>query len=125
MIARNSYFLAVFLIAAGCSRSHAATDAGLDAKLRVVSLSPSTTETMFAIHAGDELVGRSRYCDYPPEARALPEVGGYTDPNFEAILALHPDLVIGARGPLGPPLEERLKSHGASTYFPETETLDE
>lgn len=80
---------------------------------------------MFAIHAGDELVGRSRYCDYPPEALALPEVGGYTDPNFEAILALHPDLVIGARGPAGPPLEERLKSHGTRTYFPETETLGE
>ena len=93
--------------------------------LRVVSLSPSTTETMFAIHAGDELVGRSRYCDFPPDALALPEVGGYTDPNFEAILALHPDLVIGARGPAGPPLEERLKAHGASTYFPETETLEQ
>ena len=78
---------------------------------------------MFAIHAGDRLVGRSRYCDYPEQARALPEVGGYTDPNFEAILALHPDLVVGGRGPAGPQLEERLAAHGAKTFFPETETL--
>ncbi len=78
---------------------------------------------MFAIHAGDRLVGRSRYCDYPPAALSLPEVGGYTDPNFEAILALRPDLVIGARGPAGPALADKLSSHGAVTFFPETETL--
>lgn len=109
---------------AGCSRSHGpSSDAAAEAH-RVVSLSPSTTETMFAIHANDRLVGRSRYCDYPPEALALPSVGGYTDPSFEAILALHPDLVIGARGPAGPPLEERLAAH-ARTFFPETETLEQ
>jgi len=78
---------------------------------------------MFAIHASDLLVGRSRYCDYPPEAKSLPEVGGYTDPNFETILALRPDLVIGARGPAGPALADRLATHGALTFFPETETL--
>ncbi len=78
---------------------------------------------MFAIHAQDRLVGRSRYCDYPPEALKLPEVGGFADPNFEAILALHPDLVVGGRGPAGPQLEERLLAHGAKTFFPETETL--
>ncbi len=80
---------------------------------------------MFAIHAEDRLVGRSRYCDYPPAALSLPEVGGYADPNFEAILALHPDLVIGARGPAGPSLADKLASHGALTFFPETETLAE
>jgi len=90
---------------------------------RVVSLSPSTTEALFAIGAGGELVGRSRYCDYPPEALALPEVGGYVDPNLEAILALRPDLVVGARGPAGRKLEDTLASHGVATFFPETESL--
>ncbi len=90
---------------------------------RVVSLSPSTTEAMFAIGAGAELVGRSRYCDYPPQALALPQVGGYVDPNLEAILALRPDLVVGARGPAGPKLAETLASHGVATFFPETESL--
>lgn len=90
---------------------------------RVVSLSPSTTEAMFAIGAADALVGRSRYCDFPPEALKLPQVGGYADPNLEAIFALKPDLVVGARGPAGPQLADKLATHGAGTFFPETESL--
>lgn len=90
---------------------------------RVVSLSPSTTEAVFAIGAGATLVGRSRYCDYPPEAAGLRAVGGYSDPNIEAILALAPTLVIGARGPAGPALEESLRAHNIATYFPETESI--
>jgi iron complex transport system substrate-binding protein len=91
--------------------------------LRVVSLSPSTTEAAFAIGAGDRLVGRSKYCDFPPEAAKLPVVGGYADPSIEAIVALSPTLVIGARGPAGPGLETTLRSHGIETFFPETESL--
>ena len=86
-------------------------------------MSPSTTEALFAIGAGSMLVGRSRFCDTPPEARALPVVGGYSDPNFEVIFALSPSLVVGARGPAGPRLEERLREHGIRTYFPETESV--
>ena len=78
---------------------------------------------MFAIGAGSELVGRSRYCDYPPAALPLPQVGGYVDPNLEAILALRPDLVVGARGPAGPKLADTLGAHGVATFFPETESL--
>lgn len=91
--------------------------------MRVVSISPNTTETMFAIGAGDLVVGRSRYCDFPAEAQKLPTVGGYSDPNVEAIVALTPSLVIGARGPAGPTLMDNLHAHGIDTYFPETETL--
>ncbi len=90
---------------------------------RVVSLSPSTSEALYAIGAGSALVGRSRYCDYPPEVTRLPEVGGYVDPNFEAILALAPDLVTGARGPSGTAVVDRLGARGIATYFPETESL--
>jgi iron complex transport system substrate-binding protein len=78
---------------------------------------------MFAIGAGDLLVGRSRYCDIPAEAQKLPVVGGFSDPNIEAIVALSPSLVIGARGPAGPVLMDNLKSHGIETFFPETETM--
>lgn len=90
---------------------------------RVISISPSTTEAAFAIGAGDLLVGRSKYCDFPPEAAKLPVVGGYADPSIEAIVALAPTLVIGARGPAGPGLEKTLLSHGIETFFPETESL--
>ena len=90
---------------------------------RIVSLSPSTTETLFAIGAQASVVGRSRFCDYPPEALRLPQVGGYVDPSFEAILALYPDLVVGARGPSGAGLTEKLAARGIATYFPETESF--
>jgi iron complex transport system substrate-binding protein len=90
---------------------------------RVISLSPSTTEAVFAVGAGANLVGRSRYCDYPPEASGLPAVGGYADPSVEAVLGLSPTLVVGARGPAGPALEQALRARGIETYFPETESM--
>lgn len=65
------------------------------APMRIVSLAPSITETLFALGAGPEVVGVSQYCDYPPEVRTLPRVGSFLTPNLEAILALRPTLVIG------------------------------
>jgi len=61
---------------------------------RIVSLSPSITETLFALGLGDRVVGVTRYCRWPPEAQRRTLVGGYLDPNYEAIVALQPDLVI-------------------------------
>ncbi len=92
---------------------------------RVVSTSASTTEALFAIGAGARVVGRSRYCDYPPEALSLPSIGGYTDPSLEAILGLRPDLVVGARGPLGVGLVRTLEERGIATWFPETENFEQ
>jgi ABC-type Fe3+-hydroxamate transport system substrate-binding protein len=62
---------------------------------RLVSLAPSVTETLFALGFGDRLVGDTDYCDYPPQAKALPHVGGTQNPSLEAIAALKPDLVLG------------------------------
>jgi ABC-type Fe3+-hydroxamate transport system substrate-binding protein len=61
---------------------------------RVVSLSPATTELVFAIGAGDRLVGRTRWDDYPDAVRAVPDVGDGIPPNIEAVLARDPDLVL-------------------------------
>lgn len=66
---------------------------------RVVSLSPATTELLFAIGSGDLLVGRTRWCDYPAAALAVPSVGDGIPPNIEAVLAQHPDLVLLYRSP--------------------------
>jgi iron complex transport system substrate-binding protein len=61
---------------------------------RIVSMAPSITEMLFAMGLGDKVAGVTRYCDYPPAALAKPKVGGYLDPNYEAILAIQPDLVL-------------------------------
>jgi cobalamin transport system substrate-binding protein len=65
------------------------------APMRIVSLAPSVTETLFALGAGPEVVGVSQYCDYPPQALDLPRVGSFLTPNLEAIIALRPTLVVG------------------------------
>ena len=70
---------------------------------RIVSLSPSITEILFALGAGDRVVGVTAYCEYPSQARTRAKVGGFLDPNFEAIVALEPDLVV-LRGEPGQPL---------------------
>jgi len=115
-------FLAFALaLAFACKTRPPARDAGVPA--RVVSLSPSTTEAVAALGALPSLVGRSRYCDWPPEVTKLPEVGGYVDPNLEAIVALRPDLVVGARGPAGRRIDDVLRARGVATYFPPTESV--
>ena len=106
----------------GCTKAKPAARSG--PAERIVSLSPSTTEAVYAVGAGPKLVGRSRYCNFPPEVANVPQVGGYVDPSFEAILALQPDLVIGARGPAGNALTEKLAARGIATYFPPTESFD-
>ena len=64
---------------------------------RIVSIAPSNTEILFAIGAGDQIVGRDEVSDYPPEALAIASIGStYGELNTEAILALEPDLVLAA-----------------------------
>ena len=65
------------------------------ARMRIVSLAPSVTETLFALGAGPDVVGVSQYCDYPAQVRDLPRVGSFLTPNLEAIIALRPTLVVG------------------------------
>jgi iron complex transport system substrate-binding protein len=64
---------------------------------RIVSIAPSGTEILFAIGAGELVVGRDDFSDYPPEAAAITSIGStYGDLNTEAIVALEPDLVLAA-----------------------------
>jgi len=62
---------------------------------RIVSLAPSMTEIVYALGAGDRLVGVTEHCNFPPEVASKPKVGGIYTPNFEVILSLKPDLVLG------------------------------
>ena len=66
---------------------------------RIVSTSPSITETLFALGLGDRVVGVSTYCRYPAAVSALPKVGTFLKPNAEIIVRLRPDLVFVHEGP--------------------------
>src|SRR6185503_604861 len=61
---------------------------------RIVSLAPSITEMLFELGLGDRVVGVTRYCVFPPEARTKAQMGGYYDPNYEALKAAKPDLIL-------------------------------
>jgi ABC-type Fe3+-hydroxamate transport system substrate-binding protein len=67
----------------------------------VICLMPSVTDTVYALGAGDDVVGISDYTEYPAEALKKPSVGNLIAPSIETILSLHPDLVIGVQ-PMGP-----------------------
>ena len=87
---------------------------------RIVSLSPSLTEILFAIGCDTtHVVGVTRFCNFPPEARDVPRVGGVVDPSLEAVLLRKPDLVLVTRGN---PLEfiESLVRLGIPVYGVET-----
>ena len=67
--------------------------------MRLVSTSPSITETLFALGVGGRVVGVSNYCRFPPEVAALPKVGAFLRPDAELIARLTPDLVLIHTGP--------------------------
>lgn len=61
---------------------------------RIVSLAPSVTEVLFAIGLGPRVAAVTSYCRYPPAVLALPKVGGYLTPSYEALVAVKPDLAV-------------------------------
>jgi iron complex transport system substrate-binding protein len=61
---------------------------------RIISLSPANTEIIYALGAEDHLVGRTDYCDYPPQVKDIPSIGGYSNPDIEQVISRSPDLVL-------------------------------
>jgi ABC-type Fe3+-hydroxamate transport system substrate-binding protein len=82
---------------------------------RIVSLNPTTTELLFAIGASNRLVGRSQWDVFPPAARDVPSVGDALRPNIEAVLAVHPDLVILYASDENRAAYERFRQAGVAT----------
>lgn len=89
---------------------------------RIVSLVPSVTEILFALGLGDRVAGVTDFCDYPPEARRKPRVGGYAEPSLEVLVALQPDLVFASADSTKPQLVSRLERLGLPVYvvYPKT-----
>lgn len=91
---------------------------------RIVSLAPSLTESLFAIGAGEQIAGRTTFCDYPVEALRIPSVGGMTDPSIESIVARHPDLIVMSMEGNTPDDFPRLTSLGIPVYVSNPRTLE-
>jgi iron complex transport system substrate-binding protein len=93
---------------------------------KIVSMAPSNTEILFAVGAGEQVIGRDEFSDYPDQATGLPSVGGsFGDYNLEAIVDLEPDLVLAAE--INTPEQVKsLEDLGVTVYLlPNPTTLDE
>ncbi len=66
---------------------------------RLVSLAPNLTGLLFELGVGDQVVGVTRYCDYPAEAGSREQIGDFINPSLEKMVALRPDLILAERWP--------------------------
>lgn len=91
--------------------------------MRVVSLTPSNTEILYAVGLRGRLVGVTRFCDYPPAVKSKPKVGDMTA-SVEAVVALKPDLVI-AHANLNDSAIRRLENLGICVFAIDPQSLAE
>lgn len=84
---------------------------------RILCLVPSITDAVYAIGAGSDVAGISDYVQFPAEARSKPSVGSISNPSMEAILALHPDLVLGMPYANGAAVLEQLQRLKIPVYL--------
>jgi len=90
---------------------------------RVLSLGPAGTEILFAVGAGDQVVARTDFCNYPEEALSLPSVGGFSTISLEAIIAAEPELVICFSG-IHDSLIEPLKAAGIGVFVSDADSIE-
>ena len=112
--------LVASLFVVGCSRRELRTefDGG-----RIVSMTPSMTETLFALGLGGNVVGVSRFCAYPPEVQTIAKVGGLMDPDLEAIVRLAPTCVVMQQNSTD--IGDKLENLGLSVKYVKANTLEE
>ena len=133
--ARHSLLLSLCLATLGCreSRSDGAAlrdDFGDPVRIgaapkRIVSLNPATTEIVFALGAGNKLVGRSRYDAFPDSAKLVPSLGNGMQPNVEAVLGAHPDLVILYASQDDKSAADRIRAAGINTLSVKTDRISD
>jgi len=90
---------------------------------RIISLAPNVTEILFALGLGNKVIGVSEFCNYPIEAKDRPRFGALMNPNYEAIVAAKPDLVIVFEEMLKP--ENKFTAMGISTLAVKHNTIED
>ncbi len=97
----------------------------LPAKItRAVSLAPNLTENIFAVGAGDRLVGVTTFCNYPEEAKAIAKVGDTMSPNMETIIGLRPDIVFVSTASQIETFTRTLADNGIAVFVTNPDSLD-
>lgn len=91
---------------------------------RAVSLAPNLTENIFAIGAGDKLVGVTTYCDYPAEAKNIQKVGDTRTPNMESIIALKPQIVFVSTASQMEAFTKTLEENGIVVFVTDPNSLE-
>jgi iron complex transport system substrate-binding protein len=92
---------------------------------RIVSLAPNLTEIVYAVGAGERLVGRTRYCDYPPEVKGVAEIGDTMTPSIERIIALKPQVVLVSTASQLEAFTKQLDQQKIAVYVTNPRNLDE
>jgi len=92
---------------------------------RVVSLAPNLTEIVFAVGAGDKLVGDTDHCDYPEEAKTVAKVGDTIHPSIERIIALRPQLVLVSTASQLEAFTKQLDDQNIAFYVTNPRSLEE
>ena len=91
---------------------------------RIVSLAPNLTEIVFAVGAGNTVVGDTTYCDFPSEAKNVEKVGDTLHPSLEKIIALRPQVVLVSTASQLQVFTEQLKSHQIEVFVTDPHDLD-
>jgi iron complex transport system substrate-binding protein len=92
---------------------------------RIVSLAPNLTEIVYAVGAGDRLVGNTDYCDYPPEAKRVAKVGDTIHPSIERIIALKPQVVLVSTASQLEVFTKQLDQQGIAVYITNPSSLEQ
>ena len=92
---------------------------------RVVALTAADCEILYAIGAGDILVGRGEYCDYPAEVAEIPAVQSGAETNLEQIIALEPQILIMSTMAQTEEQIEALEAAGITVVVSDAQSIDE
>jgi iron complex transport system substrate-binding protein len=92
---------------------------------RFISLAPNLTEIVFAVGAGDRLVGRTSYCNYPAEAQRVEDIGDTIHPSIERIIALRPQLVLVSTASQLEAFTRQMNDHNIAVYVTDPHNLED
>lgn len=133
--------LSFFVLLTGCSKQSASKppeavptrevtdDLGRTIKIpvkinRAISLAPNLTENIFAVGAGDKLVGVTTFCDYPVEAKDIQKIGDTINPNMESIIALKPQIVFVSTASQMEAFTKTLEQNGIAVFVTNPNNLE-